>query len=93
MAGVGTGGTITGVGEALKERKPGLQVVAVEPEDSPVISQTKAGRSCSRARTRSRASGPGFIPENLNVDVVDEVIRTTNEEAFETRVGSAGRTA
>ena len=84
VAGVGTGGTITGTGEALKERKPSLKVVAVEPADSPVISQTKAGEELQPGPHKIQGIGAGFIPENLNVDVVDEVIRTTNDQAFET---------
>ena len=84
VAGVGTGGTISGTGEVLKERKPGLRVIAVEPEDSPVISQTKGGEELKPGPHKIQGIGAGFIPENLNVDVVDEVIRTTNDQAFET---------
>jgi cysteine synthase A len=84
VAGVGTGGTITGTGEVLKERKPGLRVIAVEPEDSPVISQTKGGEELKPGPHKIQGIGAGFIPENLNVDVVDVVIRTTNDQAFET---------
>jgi len=84
VAGVGTGGTITGTGEALKERKPSLKVVAVEPADSPVISQTKAGEELQPGPHKIQGIGAGFIPGNLNVDVVDEVIQATNDEAMET---------
>jgi cysteine synthase A len=84
VAGVGTGGTMTGTGEALKERKPSLKVVAVEPDDSPVISQTRAGQELQPGPHKIQGIGAGFIPKNLNVDVVDEVIRTTNDQAFET---------
>lgn len=78
VAGVGTGGTITGVGEIMKNRKPGFKVVAVEPDASPVISGGKPGPH------KIQGIGAGFIPENLNMDVLDEVIRVTNEDAFET---------
>ncbi len=78
VAGVGTGGTITGAGEGLKERNPELLVVAVEPAASPC---SPAGR---RGRTRSRASAPGFVPPVLNRDVVDEIIPVDDEDAIET---------
>jgi cysteine synthase A len=68
----------------LKERKPSVKVVAVEPSDSPVISQTKAGATLEPGPHKIQGIGAGFIPENLNVDVVDEVIQTTNDQAFET---------
>ncbi len=84
VAGVGTGGTITGTGEALKERKPSLKVVAVEPADSPVISQTKAGEELKPGPHKIQGIGAGFIPENLNVEIVDEVIQTTNDQAMQT---------
>jgi cysteine synthase A len=84
VAGVGTGGTITGTGEVLKERKPGLKVIAVEPDDSPVISQTRAGEELKPGPHKIQGIGAGFIPENLNVGVVDEVIRVANDQAFET---------
>jgi cysteine synthase A len=78
IAGVGTGGTITGVGEVLKPRLPGLKVIAVEPEDSPVISGGKPGPH------KIQGIGAGFIPENLHIDVLDETIRIGNQTAFET---------
>jgi cysteine synthase A len=84
VVGVGTGGTITGTGEVLKEKKPSLRVVAVEPSDSPVISQTRAGAELQPGPHKIQGIGAGFIPENLNVDVIDEVIQTTNDQAFET---------
>lgn len=77
VAGVGTGGTITGVSEVLKKKNPAIQSVAVEPADSPVISGGKPGPH------KIQGIGAGFIPENLNVDILDEVITVTNQEAFQ----------
>ena len=78
VAGVGTGGTISGVGEYLKNRNPNIQVVAVEPAGSPVLSGEKPGPH------KIQGIGAGFVPETLNNDVYDEVIKVTNEDAFET---------
>ncbi|MEY2999814.1 MAG: cysteine synthase [Verrucomicrobiota bacterium] len=78
IAGVGTGGTITGVSEVIKARKPGMRSIAVEPAASPVISGGKPGPH------KIQGIGAGFIPKNLNVAVLDEVIQVTNEDAFET---------
>ena len=77
VGGVGTGGTITGVGEILRSRKPGFQAIAVEPEDSAVISGGSAGWH------EIQGIGAGFIPDILNTSVIDEVIRVTNEQAFQ----------
>lgn len=77
VAGVGTGGTISGTGAYLKEQNPDVQVVAVEPADSPVLSE---GRSGSHG---IQGIGAGFVPETLDTSVYDEVITITNEEAFE----------
>lgn len=77
VAGVGTGGTISGTGAYLKEQNPDVQVVAVEPADSPVLSE---GRSGSHG---IQGIGAGFVPETLDTDVYDEVITITNNEAFE----------
>ncbi len=76
VGGVGTGGTITGVGEILKSRKPGFQAIAVEPEDSAVISGGSPGWH------EIQGIGAGFIPDILNTGVIDEVIRVTNEQAI-----------
>ena len=78
VAGVGTGGTITGVGEYLKARKPSVQVVAVEPASSPVLSTGTAGAH------KIQGIGAGFVPDVLNTKVYDEIITVTNEDAFET---------
>jgi cysteine synthase len=78
VAGVGTGGTITGVGEVLKARKPGFRCVAVEPADSPVLSGGQKGPH------PIQGIGAGFIPEILNTSIYDEVIRVKNEDAMQT---------
>ena len=75
VAGVGTGGTITGIGEVIKARKPGFKVVAVEPADSPVLSGGQAGPH------KIQGIGAGFVPQVLNKDVIDEIIKVTNENA------------
>jgi cysteine synthase A len=84
VAGVGTGGTVTGTGEVLKDRKPSVRVVAVEPTDSPVISQKKAGKELKPGPHKIQGIGAGFIPEVLNLDVLDEVVTVSNDEAFQT---------
>lgn len=76
VAGVGTGGTVTGVGEYLKERKSSIRVVAVEPATSPVLSEGKAGAH------KIQGIGAGFVPDNLNTKIYDEVIAVENEAAF-----------
>jgi cysteine synthase A len=78
VAGVGTGGTITGVGEYLKSKNPEVQVIAVEPQASPVLSQGAPGPH------KIQGIGAGFIPDVLNTAVYDEIIQVTNEDAFET---------
>ncbi|HIJ79548.1 MAG: cysteine synthase A [Desulfobulbaceae bacterium] len=78
VAGVGTGGTITGVGESIKAKKPALQVVAVEPSNSPVLSGGAPGPH------KIQGIGAGFVPPILNTEILDEVITVTNEQAIET---------
>lgn len=78
VAGVGTGGTITGVGEVLKQRNPQLQIVAVEPADSPVLSGGASGPH------KIQGIGAGFVPDVLNTEIIDEIFQVKNEEAFET---------
>jgi len=78
IAGVGTGGTVTGVGEVLKSRKPGVQIIAVEPTDSPVLSGGNPGPH------KIQGIGAGFVPDILNVSVIDEIIQVTNDQAIET---------
>ena len=77
MAGVGTGGTITGVGEYLKTKNPAIRIVAVEPEDSPVLSEGRAGAH------KIQGIGAGFVPDILDTEVYDEIIRVANDDAFE----------
>ncbi len=76
VAGVGTGGTISGIGDYLKSKNPDIRVVAVEPEDSPVLSQGRAGAH------QIQGIGAGFVPEILNTDIYDEVIAVKSEDAF-----------
>jgi len=84
ISGVGTGGTITGVGEVLKSRKPGVHVVAVEPAASPVITQRRAGETLKPGRHVIQGIGAGFIPDILNLEVIDEVVTVGDEDALET---------
>ena len=78
IAGVGTGGTVTGTGEYLKEQNPNVQVVALEPADSPVLSEGKAGAH------KIQGIGAGFVPDVLNTEVFDEVFKASNDDAFAT---------
>jgi len=84
VSGVGTGGTITGVGEVLKSRKPGVKIVAVEPFNSPVITQRRSGQPLKPGRHTIQGIGAGFIPDVLNVDVIDDVVLVQDEDAMET---------
>jgi len=78
VSGIGTGGTITGISEVIKKRKPGFRAVAVEPADSPILSGGEPGPH------KIQGIGAGFVPEVLNVDIIDEVITVSNENAFNT---------
>jgi len=83
VSGVGTGGTITGVSEVLKKRKPGFKAIAVEPVASPVITQKMQGQELKPGRHKIQGIGAGFIPGNLNLEVIDEVIQVKDDDAFE----------
>jgi len=83
VSGVGTGGTITGVSEVIKKRKPSFKAVAVEPINSPVITQRKQGQELKPGKHKLQGLGAGFIPEILNLDVIDEVVQVKDEDAFE----------
>lgn len=76
VAGVGTGGTVTGVGEFLKSKNPNVKIVAVEPSDSPVLSEGKSGSH------KIQGIGAGFVPETLDTSIYDEIIKVKNEDAF-----------
>jgi cysteine synthase A len=84
VCGVGTGGTVTGCGEALKAKNPAIKVVAVEPANSPVISQKLAGEAIKPGRHTIQGIGAGFIPDILNLDVLDEVVKVDDEDAMQT---------
>ncbi len=78
IAGVGTGGTVTGVGEYLKEKNPDIRIIAAEPEDSPVLSEGRSGAH------KIQGIGAGFVPDVLNTGIYDEVLKISNQDAFET---------
>ncbi len=82
VSGVGTGGTITGVSEVLKKRKPTMKSIAVEPALSPVISQKKAGQPIVPGRHPIQGIGAGFIPGTLNMDIIDEVVQVLGDDSF-----------
>jgi len=82
VSAVGTGGTITGVAEVIKERKPSFKAIAVEPKDSPVILQTLKGEPLKPGPHKIQGTGAGFVPNNLHLKIVDEVITVSNEDAF-----------
>src|SRR4051795_9872189 len=83
VCGVGTGGTITGCGEVLKSRKPSVQVVAIEPVNSPVLTQHKKSEPLKPGPHKIQGIGAGFIPDILNTEVIDEVVTVRDEESFE----------
>ncbi|MEM1297012.1 MAG: cysteine synthase A [Verrucomicrobiota bacterium] len=82
VSGVGTGGTITGCAEVIKPRKPSFVAIAVEPEDSPVISQTIAGEELTPGPHKIQGTGAGFVPNNLHLDEVTECLKVSNDDAF-----------
>ena len=82
ISGVGTGGTITGIAEALKQRKASVQAIAIEPSQSPVLSQALAGQPTQPGPHEIQGIGAGFVPEVLNLDVVDEVIQVDQADAL-----------
>jgi cysteine synthase A len=82
VSAVGTGGTITGVAEIIKERKPAFKAIAVEPKDSPVILQTLKGEPVKPGPHKIQGTGAGFVPNNLHLKIVDEVITVSNDDAF-----------
>ncbi|UCG32486.1 MAG: cysteine synthase A [Phycisphaerales bacterium] len=82
VAGVGTGGTITGIGQVIKQRKPSFQCIAVEPAGSPVITQTRECKEPKPGPHKIQGIGAGFIPDALDLNVIDEVVCVANEDAF-----------
>src|SRR5262245_49163576 len=82
VSGIGTGGTITGVSEVIKKRKPSFKAVAVEPVASPVITQRREGKPLQPGRHKIQGIGAGFVPDILNVAIIDEVIQVQDEDAF-----------
>ena len=84
VAGVGTGGTITGVASVLKGKNPKFRAIAVEPAASPVITQTMAGQAVQPAPHKIQGIGAGFVPKNCDISLIDEVIQVSNEDAFAT---------
>jgi cysteine synthase A len=83
ISGVGTGGTVTGVSQVIKKRKPSFKAIVVEPTNSPVITQKMHGQELKPGKHKIQGLGAGFIPGVLNLDVVDEVIQVKDEDAFE----------
>jgi cysteine synthase A len=84
VSAVGTGGTITGVSEVIKSRKKSFRAIAVEPKDSPVITQTRNKEPLKPGPHKIQGTGAGFVPKNLNLDIVDDVITVTNDDAIQT---------
>jgi cysteine synthase A len=83
IAGVGTGGTITGVGSVLKERKPDVRIIAIEPSSSPVLTQSRSGEELAPGPHKIQGIGAGFVPEVLGVDLIDEVIQIEDEVSIQ----------
>jgi cysteine synthase A len=83
VSGVGTGGTITGVSEVIKRRRPSMKAIAVEPAKSPVITQRRCGQPMQPGRHTIQGIGAGFVPDVLNVDIIDEVLQVHDEDAVE----------
>ncbi len=83
VAGVGTGGTITGTSEVLKQRKPSFRAIAVEPEKSPVLTQRRGGEELKPGLHKIQGIGAGFVPGVLNLEIIDEIMQVTDEESFE----------
>jgi cysteine synthase A len=84
ISATGTGGTITGVSEVIKSRRPSFLAIAVEPKDSPVITQTLKGEPVKPGPHKIQGTGPGFVPRNLHLKAVDEVITVSNDDAIAT---------
>jgi cysteine synthase A len=84
VSAVGTGGTITGISEVIKSRKKSFQSIAVEPKDSPVITQARKGEPLKPGPHKIQGAGAGFIPKNLNLAILDDVITVSNEDSFVT---------
>jgi cysteine synthase A len=84
VSAVGTGGTITGVSEVIKQRKKGFLTIAVEPKDSPVITQTRNGEPVKPGPHKIQGTGAGFVPKNLNLEIVDDVVTVSNDDAITT---------
>ncbi len=82
VSAVGTGGSLTGTAEVIKGRKPDFKAIAVEPKDSPVIAQTLAGEPVKPGPHKIQGTGAGFVPNNLHLNIVDEVISVSNDDAF-----------
>ena len=82
VSGIGTGGTFTGVGEVMKSKKPSFKCYAIEPENSPVITQKRQGKPLQPGKHMVQGIGAGFIPKILNLEIIDDVMLVTNEDAF-----------
>jgi cysteine synthase A len=81
VSGVGTGGTITGISDVIKSRKPSMQSIAVEPANSPIITQRRAGQDLQPGKHTIQGIGAGFIPDVLNVDIIDDVVLVEDDDA------------